>query len=82
MNVPEFVHLNDVKRDGDNFYADIWLHRIQIDGQQTVSFRHPEGSDSQLNLTRRAREGSILRLDSLGVGGRGQLILNVRLIDF
>lgn len=82
MNVPEFVHLNDVKRDRDDIYADVWLHRVQIDNQQAVSFRHPEGADSQLKLARHFREGTILRLAEKGVDGRGHLILHVRLIDF
>jgi|GEM_PF-1824764 len=82
MNVPDFVHLNDVKHDSNDFYADVWLHRVQIDEQQTVSFRHPEGTESQLKLARHIHEGTILRLAEKGVSGRGQLILHVRLIDF
>ncbi len=82
MNVPEFMHLNDVKQDRDDFYADLWVRRVQINEQQTVSFRRPDGMDTQLNLTRYFREGSILRLAGKGVGGRGHLVLQVRLIDF
>ena len=82
MNVPEFMHLNDVKQDRDDFYADLWVRRVQINEQQTVSFRRPDGVDSQLNLTRYVHEGSILRLAGKGVGGRGHLVLQVRLIDF
>jgi hypothetical protein len=82
MNVPEFVHLNDVKQDRDDFYADVWLRRVQINDQQTVSFRRPDGADSLLPLTRQVREGTILRLAGKGVGGRGHLVLHVRLIDF
>jgi hypothetical protein len=82
MNAPEFVHLNDVKQDHGDFYADIWLRRVQIDDQQTVSFRHPEGPDSQLKLARDIREGTILRVAEEGVDGRGFLVLHVRLMDF
>lgn len=82
MNVPEFVQLNDVKQDSNDIFADVWLRRVQINDQQTVSFRHPHGGDSQLKLTRRVHEGSILRLAGEGVGGRGHLTLHVRLIDF
>ena len=82
MNVPEFVHLNDVKRDRDDFYADIWVRRVQLDDQQTVSYRHPQGIDAQMKLARHLREGTILRLANKGVDGRGHLILHVRLIDF
>ena len=82
MNVPEFVNLNDVKQDRDDLYADVWLRRVQINDQQTVSFRHPDGGNSQLQLTRRVHEGSILRLAGQGVGGRGHLVLQVRLMDF
>jgi len=82
MNVPEFVHLNDVKQERDDFCADVWLRRLQIDDQQTVCFRHPEGAASELKLTRHIREGTFLRLAEMGVGSRGHLILRVRLIDF
>ncbi len=82
MNVPEFMHLNDVKQNKDDFHADIWLRRVQINEQQTVSFRRPDGTDSQLNLTRHLREGTMLKLAGKGVGGRGNLVLQVRLIDF
>jgi hypothetical protein len=82
MNVPEFVHLNDVKNRGDDFFADIWVRRTQIQDQQSVSYRCPDGSDSQLKLTRHVHEGAVLRIAGLGVGGRGFLVLNVRLIDF
>lgn len=82
MNVPEFVHLNDVKHERDDLYADVWLRREQINERQTVSFRHPGGWDCQLNLTGHVREGTILRLAGKGVGNRGQLVLHVRLIDF
>ena len=82
MNVPEFVHLNDVKQERDDFFADVWLRRVQISDQQTVSFRRPDGLDTQINLTRHVHEGSILRLAGKGVGGRGHLVLHVRLIDF
>ena len=82
MNVPEFMHLNDVIQLKDDFQADIWLRRVQINEQQTVSFRRPDGLDSQLNLTRQMREGTMLKLVGKGVGGRGNLVLQVRLIDF
>ena len=82
MNVPEYVHLNDVKQNSGDFYADVWVHRVQINDQQTVSFRRPDGSDSQLKLTRHVHEGTILRLAGKGVDGRGHLVLQVRLIDF
>ncbi len=82
MNVPEFVHLNDVKKTENDFHADIWLRRVQINEQQTVSYRRPDGLDSQLNLTRYFREGTMLRLAGQGIDGRGHLVLQVRLIDF
>lgn len=82
MNVPEFVHLNDVKQDSTDVFADVWLRRVQINDQQTVSFRHPDGGESQLQVSRYVREGTILRLAGKGVGGRGHLVLHVRLIDF
>lgn len=81
-NVPEFVHLNDVKQLSDDFYADVWLRRVQIDNRQTVSFRRPDGADSILSLNRHIREGTILRFAGKGVEGRGHLVLHVRLIDF
>jgi len=82
MNVPEFMHLNDVKQANDDFHADIWLRRVQINEQQTVSFRQPGGGDNQLNLTRQMYEGAMVKLAGKGVGGRGNLVLHVRLIDF
>ena len=82
MTVPEFMHLNDVTQDRDDFHADLWIRRVQISEQQTVSFRRPDGVDSQLNLTRFVREGTVLKLAGKGVGGRGNLVLHVRLIDF
>lgn len=81
MNVPEFVHLNDIKQDRDDFHADVWVRRVQIDDQQFVSFRHPEGIDSLLKLARGIREGTVLKLPQKGVNGKGHLILSVRLID-
>ena len=82
MNVPEFMHLNDVKQSKDDFHADIWLRRIQINEQQTISFRRPDGLDSQFNLSRNLREGTMLKLAGKGVGGKGNLVLQIRLIDF
>jgi len=82
MNVPEFVNLNDVKTNGEDIFADIWLRRIHINDQQTVSFRRPDGTDSLLEVSRHVHEGSILRLAGKGVFGRGYLVLHVRLIDY
>lgn len=82
MNVPEYMHLNDVKQANDDFHADIWVRRVQINEQQTVSFVHPGGGNSQLNLTRSLYEGATVKLAGKGVGGRGNLVLHVRLIDF
>src|SRR5260221_500400 len=82
MTIPEFMHLNDVKTVKDDFHADLWIRRVQINERQIVSFRGPDGVDSQLKLKSPVREGTVLSLAGKGVGGRGHLRLHVRLIDF
>lgn len=82
MTIPEFMHLNDIKSVNGDFHADFWIRREQINDQQTVSFRGPDGVDSQVRLKSPVREGTVLRITGRGVGGHGNLMLHVRLIDF